>query len=204
MKNYPDSSVAGEAASIASMANDMLNMNTVSAETTTAQNDTTSTGQTENMDVTSSAAAMAVNTTSAAKAGMAGAATAGTAVTDSMAGAGTVVAAQTAESAPEGGIHREDWLLQQNPDDYTIQLLSVSDEKPLLSFVHKHKLEDRVAYYRKQVHGKTWHTLVYGTYSSTSDARAAIKTLPADLRALGPWLQNISSVQQNIRNFHPD
>ena len=191
MEHYPNSSVAGEAASLANMADEMLN-----TDTAPAQQMTTPAPETSMMAATADESQMTDT--------MAASDSTDSVTTGMMAAGGTATSqpeTMTENTASEDGIHREAWLLQQNPDNYTIQLMSTLQEQPLVRFIQQHQLEDDGAYYKKHYDGKTWHTLVYGTYPDANSARTAMEALPDDLHALGPWLQNIRNVQQSIREF---
>jgi general secretion pathway protein A len=98
-------------------------------------------------------------------------------------------------------IHREEWLLAQNPANYTLQLLGVRNERSLLAFVSDHGLErsGQVAYYSSRFKGGKWFPLVYGTYSTAGEARRAIAGLPEKIRSMSPWIRKLSAIQAEIR-----
>jgi DamX protein len=104
------------------------------------------------------------------------------------------------ESNP-AGTHSSAWIKRQPADHYTIQLVSTVEKETLNPFIRHHKLDDRVAYYRKNINGKTWHALIYGVYSSTAEARAAVSELPDELSNNKPWIQKIQTIQQAIDDF---
>jgi len=99
------------------------------------------------------------------------------------------------------GTHTTSWIMQQAADHYTIQLISTAKDETLPRFITSNKLDDRVAYYRKQVNGKTWHALIYGVYPSATEARAALAELPESLQRSKPWVQGIKAIQQAIEDF---
>jgi len=93
------------------------------------------------------------------------------------------------------------WLNGRDSSHYTIQLLSTLKEQPLLNFIKDNKLQNKTAYFKKDINGTIWHTLVYGEYPDADTARASIKGLPDFLRASQPWVQNIKTIQQDIEKF---
>lgn len=105
------------------------------------------------------------------------------------------------DSGSPARIHREDWLMAQDPSSYTIQVLGVRSEQSLLAFVGDHRLDrsGKAAYYRSRYKGRTWFPLVYGTYSSASEARRAIAGLPERIRRMSPWIRKMSAVQDEIQ-----
>ncbi len=107
---------------------------------------------------------------------------------------------KTISKKPEG-IHRENWLLAQNPSYYTIQLIGLQNEKSIHKFVKKHKLFSQVAYYKTLYHKKDWYPLLYGVYSTRREALSAMKKLPQELGKFSPWIRTFSSIQQIIKSL---
>ena len=99
------------------------------------------------------------------------------------------------------GIHRESWLLAQNPSHYTIQLIGLQNEKSIHKFVKKYKLSNQVAYYKTLYHNKEWYPLLYGIYPNRKEASSAMKKLPQELRKFSPWIRTFSSIQQIIKSL---
>ena len=98
-------------------------------------------------------------------------------------------------------IHRESWLLAQNPSHYTIQLIGLQSEKSIHKFVKKNKLFNQVAYYKTLYSKKDWYPLLYGVYHSRKEASSAMKKLPQEFRKLSPWIRSFSSIQQIIKSL---
>jgi septal ring-binding cell division protein DamX/type II secretory pathway predicted ATPase ExeA len=105
------------------------------------------------------------------------------------------------EKVKEEDIHREKWLLSQNPSYYTIQIVGVRSEETLLNFIKEHKLagKGKLAYYRTTYKGEVWFPLLYGVYATKKEALAAIKELPPKIQASTPWLRRMSAVQSDTR-----
>lgn len=108
--------------------------------------------------------------------------------------------AQKKEAAAKT-IYREDWLLDQNPSFYTLQILGVRNERSLLSFVTENKLlqKEDVAYYKTVYKGQDWYPLLYGVYPTVGDARSAVKELPDKIRASTPWIRKMAAIQKTIQ-----
>ncbi len=94
---------------------------------------------------------------------------------------------------------REDWLMKQNPTSFTIQLLGLQAEKGISSFLRRHPLSGRVAYYSTKRNGKLWFPVLYGVYPDRKMAVQARDGLPETLRKSGVWLRTMGSVQKEIR-----
>ncbi len=93
---------------------------------------------------------------------------------------------------------REAWLLVQNPEAFTLQLIGVQNEAAAYSFVARHKIADKSAIFVTQREGKPWVSVVYGVYAGRDVAVAARGKLPAGLRRGGVWPRNFASIQQAI------
>jgi len=112
-------------------------------------------------------------------------------------------APKAAASTSEGdgaadALQREDWILNQNPNAYTIQLFITSREEVLLGFVRRHRLCG-AAYYQVKTSDRPGFSLLYGLFDTPDDARAAAEKLPAELRGERPWIRRMAEVQAAIR-----
>ncbi len=102
---------------------------------------------------------------------------------------------QTADDGPHG----EDWLLAQEANAFTLQLLGTGKRQALLAFIERHALRDQAAYFSTEREGRPWYTLVYGIYPDRRSAQAAAAALAEKLRALHPWTRSLGSIQAVIR-----
>jgi len=96
-------------------------------------------------------------------------------------------------------IRQENWILQQNPKEYTLQLLATVNETSLTDFIKKNNIQANAAYYRTNKNSKTWYSLVYGTYDTYSLAQQAVQTLPPTLKKLNPWVRNFGQIQKRLK-----
>lgn len=113
----------------------------------------------------------------------------------------TPTPAQTPPANDTPSPHREDWLLTQPGDRFTLQLLGSRSESSLQSFIARHKLDvDEAAYYRGLHQGTAWYVLIYGSYPDKASALAARDKLPAPIRSGKPWPRSLESVQTAIRD----
>jgi DamX protein len=97
-------------------------------------------------------------------------------------------------------IHREEWLLSQDGESYTIQIIGVSSEALMLDFIKRNQLlkQNEIAYYQTTFQGKPWYQALYGIYPSGREARMAAEKLPDNIRRAGPWIRKLSGVQKAI------
>jgi len=114
---------------------------------------------------------------------------------------GTVEGRPVSAAPPvlEAGVYREDWLLEQNPENYTLQLIGVGDAEGVQRFLRAQQLSGDLAYFRTLRNGKPWFIVVKGVYPSRAAAVAARDGLPARLRKSGVWPRTLGSVHEAIR-----
>ncbi|HBO24824.1 MULTISPECIES: SPOR domain-containing protein [unclassified Providencia] len=87
-------------------------------------------------------------------------------------------------------------LMAAPAGSYTLQLSSASRSDTLEAFAKDNKLANYKVY-KTIRNGQTWYVLIYGNYSSVSDAKNAIATLPAAIQAKKPWVRNMKQVKQD-------
>ena len=98
-------------------------------------------------------------------------------------------------------IHQERWLLNQQPNDYTLQLVAGYQKSTVNNYLKRHKLPAaELAYYHSLHKGKDWHSLVYGVYPDYNSAKLAIDTLPAAVRTSKPWIRRFRGIQKEIND----
>lgn len=100
----------------------------------------------------------------------------------------------------QDNIHREEWLLCQDPECFTIQVLGVRSEAALAAIVKTYKsLSDRqIACCQTLYKGERAYPLLWGIYRTRLEASAAIEELPDKLKEYFPLIRPISAVHQYI------
>ncbi|MCV6638941.1 AAA family ATPase [Candidatus Albibeggiatoa sp. nov. NOAA] len=93
----------------------------------------------------------------------------------------------------------EQWLIQQNGEHYTLQVMGTHDPMNLSVFIQKYQLAN-VRMFETQYQNKAWYVLVTGVYSSRSAADQALSQLPEPLKQQSkPWVRRLSGIQTAIR-----
>jgi len=82
---------------------------------------------------------------------------------------------------------------------YALQLMASADLNAVQSFVRQHGLQGKVRYYHARYHNTTWYMLLYGSYTTVSQARVAKLQLPPSVQALNPWVKSLNLVKKEIR-----
>lgn len=90
----------------------------------------------------------------------------------------------------------DDWVREQDPRFYTLQLASSTNPRMIENFYLENQLEGKAGYYRYTRKNKIWYALVYGAYSSSKAAQQAIETLPVGLRKWSPWVRKYKDVHR--------
>jgi DamX protein len=106
----------------------------------------------------------------------------------------------TVKQSQFNGINGPDWILLQNKDFYTLQLMASSEKNILQRYIKQMSaLRDQSAYYQMKRNGKDWYGLIYGIYPTADAAKAASKQLPESLGK--PFMQQINNIQVRIREY---
>ncbi|MGE9552455.1 SPOR domain-containing protein [Erwinia amylovora] len=82
---------------------------------------------------------------------------------------------------------------------YTLQLSSASRSDTLNAWAKKQNLSSYHVY-KTTRNGQPWFVLVSGSYATPADAKRAVSSLPADVRAQNPWVKPVSQVKKEASN----
>jgi len=107
--------------------------------------------------------------------------------------------AASARGSETSGVRDSRWLLRQNPNDFTLQLLTLSALDRAQAFVAKQKVPDDFAIYQLQREGRILHVVIYGLYSTRDAAERAADHLPAEVGDVRPWIRQMGQVQDAAR-----
>ena len=80
---------------------------------------------------------------------------------------------------------------------YTLQILALSRKTDLSTYAGKLAGEQPVWMNRKTVNNMPWYTILYGDFATPAAAREAIKQLPAEIQAYGPFVRSINSIKNS-------
>lgn len=93
----------------------------------------------------------------------------------------------------------EDELMHYPAEGYVLQLMGNHHLGVIQNFVKRHHLEDQTHYYLASFHNSPWYMLVYGKYDTVSEAHAAIKALPEELKHMQPWIKPVHAIKAEIK-----
>ncbi len=104
--------------------------------------------------------------------------------------------------AGAGVVHDSQWLLQQNPKAYTVQLVMSPSQADMARFIDRNMEQlalNSLAFSVTEHDQREGYNLFFGVFNTITQARAAITALPAELRANQPWVRQFQSVQDSLR-----
>ncbi|UXK12105.1 SPOR domain-containing protein [Erwinia pyrifoliae] len=78
--------------------------------------------------------------------------------------------------------------------NFTLQLSSASHADSLNAWAKKQNLSGYHVY-KTTRNGQPWYVLVSGSYATSAEAKRAVATLPAEVRAQNPWVKPVSQVK---------
>jgi DamX protein len=105
---------------------------------------------------------------------------------------------QTVAELPPGA-KDTGWLLEQDPDYFTLQLVTVSSPDSASAFVARQQEPGEFTVYQLQRDGRILHVVLYGLFSSRRAAEAAADSLPAEVGSVQPWIRPVGQVQAAAR-----
>lgn len=99
--------------------------------------------------------------------------------------------------------HRDldrNWVNNQNPNGYTIQLGESEKASQVAGKLYKAPKKDRMAEVKCNRDGKNYYKGVYGSYNNYQEAQQALNNLPPELRQSAE-IRNWSSIQSNTSSY---
>jgi len=115
-----------------------------------------------------------------------------------------IIADTSADAAPGKQqqikeVLREPWVLSQPEKSYTLQLLSSKEEHVVNEYLSNPAIPDPTAYYKANVLGEDWYSVVYGVFPSFEAAQQHMRLLPPGLLRYKPWARTFADVQRAIK-----
>lgn len=90
----------------------------------------------------------------------------------------------------------QDWVRTQNPDFYTLQLASSTNQKLIEKYYLENNLQGKAGYYKNRRQGEDWYALIYGSYATVNEANAASEKLPPEMKKWSPWVRKIKAIHR--------
>jgi septal ring-binding cell division protein DamX len=113
------------------------------------------------------------------------------------AASGSASTGRTARDTATGGIRRENWVMQQPADSYTLQIGSVTREQAMVDFIHDKGLESDTAYIELVIDGITRYNGLYGKFNTYAQAEQAAARIAPTI-GQQPWIRNFGILQKML------
>ncbi len=104
----------------------------------------------------------------------------------------------TSEKSKPANWHDAQWLLDQDPARYTVQIMSLQSIEYIAKAFAEVPEKQHNAVYKKTVQGKQWYVLVSGQFDDVTEALQYLKSLPADLQKAGPMVRPLWEIQESL------
>lgn len=90
-----------------------------------------------------------------------------------------------------------DWVKNQNPQKYTIELADGDKAAQVAKKLYKTPKNDRMGQVQYYKNGKTYYKGLYGSYDSPEAAQKALNAMPSDIKS-GAQVKNWGNVQGSV------
>jgi septal ring-binding cell division protein DamX len=90
----------------------------------------------------------------------------------------------------------EDWVMNQPPQNFTIQLLAAIKPTTVKKFIANNQLRGVVHTLRTNYDNKKWQVVITGSYPNHQEALREIKQLAPELQELKLWVRNFDSLHK--------
>jgi len=107
----------------------------------------------------------------------------------------TTPARTPASSAPAAAAGSSSVSKSVPGGSYTLQLSGASKAESLNAWAKQQNLSGYHVY-KTTRNGEPWYVLVSGSYATPADAKRAVASLPAEVRAKNPWVKPVSQVKK--------
>lgn len=103
----------------------------------------------------------------------------------------------------ERSVAMQDWLVETNPDTFTLQLISVSSSDSayvtrVLTRLEQAGLIDRAYTCVSNTQGKDYWKVVFGEFATAAQARVFIEELPMSVLHNSPFAQSVRNLDCNV------
>ncbi len=99
----------------------------------------------------------------------------------------------------KGLLQSPNWVLMQNPEQFTVQMIASSNREEVERFLNVHQLPGPNSIFSFKRADETWYALVHGLYTDIEDAQQAIRSLPEKVRTNHPWIRQIKRIHQSLK-----
>lgn len=96
-------------------------------------------------------------------------------------------------------IHREDWIKNQDPNHYVLQLIALPNRNFVSKFFDMYPLQEaEKAYFVSRKGKREIYNIIYGVYENRSAALRGLDSLPEGVRKKEPMVRNYAVIQRYL------
>ncbi|MDH5408461.1 MAG: SPOR domain-containing protein [Gammaproteobacteria bacterium] len=95
------------------------------------------------------------------------------------------------------------WVMAQNKDHFSLQLLGSHSLQAIHTFINQHELKDKTRIIKTKHKGKDWFILLSGSYPSQAKANSAMKELAQTGNKNKPWVRRFAVLQKQLQQQAP-
>jgi len=100
---------------------------------------------------------------------------------------------------PRKPVFKNDWVLKQNPKNYTLQIASGDNLEILLQLTTTYPPKIEAAIFESKVKGKKVYGLLYGKFPDAKLAQEKAKNLPDKLQKWKPWVRKFGDIHSKLK-----
>ena len=107
------------------------------------------------------------------------------------------------EPPTQPAIYPSEWILAQDPNHYTIQVIGLSTIHGLETLIQDYPDLSPFAIYTLERNGQPLHLLIQGVYTDVESARKAKSTFPKSIqKPKNVWIRKFEKIQELIKANH--
>lgn len=94
------------------------------------------------------------------------------------------------------------WVEQQDPTDFSIQIASAYNKRPLADFISRYGEQlgsEKFSWIETTRNGRDWFVLLYGVYAYHVQAQSVLDALPDEVLRSSPYIRTISGIIDSAR-----
>lgn len=104
-----------------------------------------------------------------------------------------------AEVAQDDGFNNANWLLRQNAEGFTLQLMSLSSFDRAVTFINRQEKAQNFAVHSITRNGSVFYVVTYGVFPTRAAAELATSRLPGELAGMDTWVRSFAQLHKAIK-----
>ncbi len=102
-------------------------------------------------------------------------------------------------ASPSDKLKKKIWIMMKNPRYYTLQVTQGNSVSELKKYIEQSSRTGPFAYFTSDKDGKKTYHLVYGIFSTYTEAEQNLKSLPPNMTKSMPWIRKFGNIQKDIK-----